>query len=220
MKVSPQGIAFLVAHEGIVPAPYFDSVGVLTYGIGHTAAAGEPNPASLPRGMPDDLDAGLRDAFDVFRRDLDRYAADVERAFTVPLNQHEFDAAVSFHFNTGAIGRATWVNHVNAGRRTSATASIMNWRKPAEIIPRREAERDLFFAGDYGNTRATVWNVTEAGRVVWKPARTLDAAEIVSLLGREASPTTPDEALAIRLAATEEKHAAMKAEIAAILEKY
>jgi hypothetical protein len=36
MRVSPQGIAELASHEGIVPYPYLDSVGVWTLGIGHT----------------------------------------------------------------------------------------------------------------------------------------------------------------------------------------
>ena len=30
MKTSDKGIAFLVAHEGVVPGPYLDSVGVWT----------------------------------------------------------------------------------------------------------------------------------------------------------------------------------------------
>ncbi|WP_415128195.1 hypothetical protein [Paracoccus sp. (in: a-proteobacteria)] len=51
MQVSDKGVAFLVAHEGIVPGPYLDGVGVWTFGIGHTAAAGAPIPKDLPRGM-------------------------------------------------------------------------------------------------------------------------------------------------------------------------
>ncbi|MGW7506109.1 lysozyme, partial [Streptomyces albidoflavus] len=80
MRVSDKGIAFLVAHEGVVPGPYLDSVGVWTWGVGHTAAAGAPIPSAMPRGMPADLDAALREVFMVFRRDLAKYEADVERA--------------------------------------------------------------------------------------------------------------------------------------------
>ena len=40
MKTSDAGLFALALHEGIVPAPYKDSVGVLTYGIGHTLGAG------------------------------------------------------------------------------------------------------------------------------------------------------------------------------------
>ena len=42
LNFSPRGIVALASHEGLVPGPYQDSVGVWTYGIGHTAAAGKP----------------------------------------------------------------------------------------------------------------------------------------------------------------------------------
>ena len=190
MKTSDKGIAFLVAHEGVVPGPYLDSVSVWTFGIGHTKAAGSPDPASLPRGMPADLDAALREVFTVFRRDLAKYEADVERALgRTPAAQHEFDAAVSFHFNTGAIGRAAWVDLWKRGQKADAARSMLaNWRKPAEIIGRRTAERDLFLTGSYGTDKATVWQVNTDGKVVWKQARRLSQDDILRLMG-EVSPS-------------------------------
>ncbi|WP_435168329.1 lysozyme [Falsirhodobacter sp. 1013] len=106
MQVSDRGLVALMQHEGIVPAPYADSVGILTYGIGHTAAAGDPDPATLPMGMPADLDAALAEVAAVFRGDIARYTADVPKAVKVPLAPHELDALASFHYNTGAIARA------------------------------------------------------------------------------------------------------------------
>lgn len=185
MQTSDRGIAALVAHEGIVPGPYWDSAKppVLTWGIGHTAAAGAPIPANLPRGMPADLDATLREVFAVFRRDLARYEADVARAIgSTPCAQHEFDAAVSFHFNTGAIARAAWVDLWKSGRRTEAARSMLvNWRRPASIIERREAEQTLFLSGDYGKGQAAVWNVSAAGKV-GRLLRTLSQEEILTLM--------------------------------------
>ena len=72
MHMTDRGLLALVRHEGLVPGPYLDVKQVWTFGIGHTAAAGPPNPATMPRGMPDDLDAGIREAFRVFRADLAR----------------------------------------------------------------------------------------------------------------------------------------------------
>ena len=46
MKTSDAGIIALISHEGIVPGPYKDSKGILTYGVGHTKAAGAPDPGS------------------------------------------------------------------------------------------------------------------------------------------------------------------------------
>ena len=107
MQMTERGLLALAGHEGVVPAPYRDSTGTWTFGIGHTAAAGPPDPAEMPRGMPADLDAGIVEAFRVFRADLARYEAEVLAAVTVPLAPHEFDALVSFHYNTGGIARAS-----------------------------------------------------------------------------------------------------------------
>ena len=189
MRVSPQGVAFIAAHEGIVPAPYFDSVGVLTWGVGHTSAAGPPEPASMPMDMPANLDAAVTEALRVFARDLERYAAEVEQTVNVPMAQHEFDAAVSFHYNTGAIGRATWVDQWNAGKKAAAGGSIMNWSKPPEIIPRRKAEQTLWRTGDYGKTTAAVWGTDGNGRVIWKPLRTLTQADLAAPI---TSPRPPE----------------------------
>jgi lysozyme len=184
--ISPRGIATLVAHEGIVPGPYLDSVGVWTWGIGHTAAAGAPDPAKMPPGMPADLDVALLEVFDQFARDLPVYEADVRAAFTVPLAQHEFDAAVSFHYNTGAIARAEWVSQFNHGKRDAAITAILNWRSPAEIIPRRMAEQRLFRDGTYPDKSAPVWGVTEAGRVVWQVQRALSVEDVLAMLPHRA----------------------------------
>jgi len=51
-----------------------------------------------------------------FERDLGRYADDVARALgDAPTTQPQFDALVSFHYNTGAIARATLTKRHRAG---------------------------------------------------------------------------------------------------------
>ena len=71
-KMSDRGLLALARHEGLVPAPYLDVKSVWTFGIGHTAAAGAPDPATMPRGMPADLDTAIRESFRLFRADLAR----------------------------------------------------------------------------------------------------------------------------------------------------
>src|SRR5690606_16086765 len=144
MCMTDRGLLALVRHEGLVPGPYLDVKQIWTFGIGHTTAAGPPDPARMPRGMPADLDAGIREAFWVFRADLPRYEATVLRAVKVPLAPPEVDALVSFHYNTGGIARAALTKHLNAGNRAAAADAFMGWLKPAAIRSRREAERDLF----------------------------------------------------------------------------
>lgn len=182
MKTSDAGIFALALHEGIVPAPYKDSVGVWTYGIGHTLGAGYPDPSKMARGMPDNIDAALRDVFDLFRGDIAKYEAAVNRAVKVPVTQAQFDALVSFHYNTGAIARASFVKKLNAGDEVGAAAGMMAWSKPASIIARRKAEQTLFARGIYPTGTATVWKVDSNGRVIWKTAKRLTKDQVLALL--------------------------------------
>lgn len=123
--------------------PYRDSVGVWTFGIGHTASAGAPDPAKMPRGEA----RPITEVMQVFSRDLKRFEDRVNDAVKVPLKQHEFDSLVSFDFNTGGIHRARLTKLLNEGRRVEAADAFMGWSKPKEIILRREKEMHLFHTG-------------------------------------------------------------------------
>jgi lysozyme len=188
MKMTDRGLLALLRHEGVVPGPYRDAKGVWTFGVGHTAAAGPPDPAAMPRGMPADTQAGIREAIRVFRADLAACEADVLRAVTVALAPHEFDALVSFHYNTGGIARAALTRHLNAGDRAAAARAFLNWRRPASIIPRRKAERDLFRHGRYPAGTIPVWAVDGDGRVDFsRPVRRLTGDEALALARGPAS---------------------------------
>jgi lysozyme len=189
MRTSDRGLLALIRHEGVVPGPYLDVKGVWTFGIGHTAAAGPPDPAAMPRGMPADLAAGICEAFRAFRVDLACYEDEVLRAVKVALEPHEFDALVSFHYNTGGIARATLTKALNAADRAAAADAFMNWLKPAALRPRREAERDLFRHGRYQTGTLPVWAVDAGGRVDFsKPLRRLTETEALALLRPAATP--------------------------------
>jgi lysozyme len=160
----------LISHEAIVLRRYKDSLGNWTIGVGHTRGAGYPDPMKVSKKIT------VRQAVLLFKKDLNAYVNDVNNAFTVPLSQHQFDAAVSFHFNTGAIKKASWVRHVNNGRyliaRDSIKSGMMAWRKPKEIIKRREREHALFFNGDYSaGNHVMVYSADKEGRVLWRKGR-------------------------------------------------
>jgi len=141
--------------------------------------------------MPVDLDAGIREAFRRFCSDIVAYEAEVLRAVKVPLEPHEFDALVSFHYNTGGIAKASLTRHLNAGNRAAATQGFMGWLRPAAIRTRREAERDLFRDGRYPTGTIPVWAVDRNGRVDFsRPVRRLTEAEALALL-RPASVRVP-----------------------------
>lgn len=165
MKISDKGVLEIAEHEGIVPGPYLDSVGVWTWGVGHTSAAGGPNPAQMQRGMPADVDAAVLDALRLFDEDLDKYEGRVNKAVKVPLKQHQFDALVSFDFNTGGIFAAKLTAALNRGDMSGN--GFMGWLKPKEIIKRRKAEQALFRTGDYdaNGDSIPIWRVDEHGRL-------------------------------------------------------
>ena len=178
MKVSDKGVVEIAEHEGIVPAPYRDSVGVVTFVVGHTAAAGGLDPAEMSGAMPtgDLLTAAVDRAILLFRDDLEKYEERVNSAVNVPLKQHEFDALVSFDFNTGGIHRAKLTKAINAGDKSGA--GFMGWLKPPEIRKRRTAEMKLFQTGDYDANGSTV--------PIWG---TDGALELTGIVGQVSGPS-------------------------------
>lgn len=82
--------------------------------------------------------------------DLIRFAADVARAIgPAPTTPAQFDALTSFHYNTGAIARATLTRLHCAGDSAGAAAEFGKWihaggRKLAGLVRRRAAEAALY----------------------------------------------------------------------------
>lgn len=192
MKTSLKGILEIAEHEGIVPAPYRDSVGVWTFGIGHTAAAGGLDPREMNSAMPKNVDAAVDRAISIFRDDLAKYEARVNAAIKVPLKQHQFDALVSFDFNTGGIYRANLTKQINAGDMSGE--GFMGWLRPPEIKSRRTAEYRLFRTGDYDHNGDTIpiWKTNGAGNLAGI-LRTMSGNELAKRLGRTATPAqSPD----------------------------
>lgn len=163
----------LVGHEAIVLTRYKDSVGVWTIGVGHTKAAGGIDPATFMGEL------SLDEAMILFEKDVARYVADVNSVLKRPVSQTQFDALVSFHYNTGAIKRASLVTRINAGDMTGAANGFMAWIKPPEIIGRRTKEHDLFAFGKYSHGGfANIYPATPEGRVVWNKPRRVDLRKL------------------------------------------
>jgi lysozyme len=173
-RTSNKGLMEIIAHEAIVLSPYRDVKDIWTIGVGHTAMAGGINPVKFKGQLT------LARALHIFRTDLAKYEKRVTKAFTRPLAQHEFDAAVSFDFNTGAIDRATWVETFNAGNHELAIQQIMNWQKPPQIIPRRQKEQRLFASGHYSSSgTAMVYPASKTGAVLWNAGKRVDLAGLL-----------------------------------------
>ena len=86
-------------------------------------------------------------------RDVARHAAEVAAAVgDARTTQNQFDALVSFHFNTGAIGRATLTRKHRAGDYEGAVREFARWNRAAGrvlagLTRRRAAEAALYRGG-------------------------------------------------------------------------
>ena len=152
IRISPEGIALIKAFEGCArrrsdglieaypdPASRGDP---WTIGWGATGVGIGPGTVWTQA----QCDARLA-------ADLARYAAKVAAALgDAPTSQRQFDALVSFHYNTGAIARATLTKRHRADDHASAAAEFARWNKAAGkvmkgLVRRRGAEAALYRKG-------------------------------------------------------------------------
>lgn len=149
MQTSAQGIAALELEEGVVLRAYRDSVGVWTIGAGLTAASGVVKPKA---GMVITKEEATKLLQQALRA---RYEPAVEVAMSTVIgaavsrpNQHEFDAGLSFHWNLGAIARASWVKAWKAkASRAEIRSRLVAWSKAGgKVLPGLTARREREFA--------------------------------------------------------------------------
>lgn len=142
MITSPNGRKFVEGWEGLFLHAYDDGTGTWTIGYGHTTAAG------LPRVYPG-MVITAHQADSILSSDLASVEADVNQHVKVPLNQNQFDALVSFDFNTGGLDRSSVLGAVNAKNFTAVPADLLKWvyaggRVLRGLVNRRTAEGRLF----------------------------------------------------------------------------
>lgn len=137
----------IASHEAIVRQAYKDSEGIWTWSIGITSRSGhkvEPY-IKKPQSMQKCVDAYI----ELLEK---KYIPQVLKAFKdYSLTREQFAAAISFHWNTGKIGTATWVKNVRNGNMKKARDNFMLYKIPASIISRRKKEAALFFDGVWSN---------------------------------------------------------------------
>lgn len=89
--------------------------------------------------------------------DVEQREARVRRLVGIGLKQHEFDALVSFEFNTGRLRTSTLLRRLNAGDRDGASREFMKWcsakvggdlKRLPGLVKRRTCEQHLFLTGE------------------------------------------------------------------------
>ena len=153
MIISPAGIELIQAFESCLkPVPgrdgffksYYDPVGVLTIGWGHT----NHHPPRIER----DTVWSQEECDQALDRDLDIFEEQVERLAEVELQQCEFDALVSWSYNTGGPKTATLWKRVNAEQRRQVPVELAKWNRGGGRIlrglTRRRKAEALMFVGE------------------------------------------------------------------------
>ena len=144
LKTSADGRRFIEAFEKLELAAYQDSQGVWTIGYGHTAEAGGPKVYPGMRCSEWEADQWLSD-------DLGRVEGTVMLCIQVPLYQYQFDALVSFEFNTGDLRKSSIDDKINKGRNWAAMETLELYVHGAVhhnvlrgLVRRRKGERAMF----------------------------------------------------------------------------
>ena len=148
MQTSPKGIAVLELEEGVVLKAYRCPAGRWTIGAGLTAASGVVTPKP---GMV----ISRTEASALLAKALNRNYEPSVRVEMPGAAQHEFDGGVSFHFNTGAIKRASWVKAWRSKAWGAVENGLRAWNKGGGrvlpgLVKRRDREFRMIRFADYG----------------------------------------------------------------------
>jgi lysozyme len=144
MAVNKETLELIKTFEGLELIAYYDPVGVLTIGYGHTNMAGPPK---IVPGMR----ITAQEASDILMNDLKKYEAAVSKHVKVPLNQNQYGALVSFTYNLGEgnLSKSTLVKKLNVKDYEGAANEFPKWNKAGGkvlkgLVRRRAAEQALF----------------------------------------------------------------------------
>lgn len=145
MKTNQAGLDLIKHYESFRSAPYLCPAGVATIGFGSTRYADGRKVTMVDRPLTEE------EAEELLMATLVSYERDVEVLVTVPLNEDQFSALVSFAYNLGstALKGSTLLKKLNAGDYLGAADEFRKWVKGGGqtlpgLVRRRESERSLF----------------------------------------------------------------------------
>jgi uncharacterized protein (TIGR02594 family) len=166
--MSAPGYAVVESFEGRSLVAYRDEVGVWTIGFGNTNDEADVLGFTIKAGVT----ITAAQASQLLRAAMVRKYDPAVNAHMGPnVTQPAFDAGDGFHYNTGAIGRASWVKSYVAGDLTAVHSQIMQWNKAggnvlAGLTRRRNREWEMISAGNYGPEGANAARDINTGQPV------------------------------------------------------
>jgi lysozyme len=142
-RISDRGLDLVKHFEGLHLKAYKDPVGIRTIGWGHTGLKHKDGTVHAGRSITRDK------AEELLRYDMGVFEKRVNSLVKVPLTSDQFDALVSFDFNTGGLHKSTLLTKLNASDYNGAADEFLKWDKAGGrtlrgLTRRRKSERNLF----------------------------------------------------------------------------
>jgi GH24 family phage-related lysozyme (muramidase) len=144
MQISNKGLDLIKFYEGLELEAYKCAAGVLTIGYGWTHDVKEGDTITEER------------AEELLREGIVQYENAVHDLVDVPLEQHQFDALVSWVYNLGKanLAASTLLKKVNAQEFDEVPDQIRRWNKAGGkvlegLTKRRESEAKLWSTGEF-----------------------------------------------------------------------
>lgn len=146
-RTNQNGLLLIKSFEGLRLQAYRDAVGIWTIGYGTT------------RNVQPNMRISEDEAEQFLQEDLNRFEQAINSSVSVPINDNQFAALVSFTYNvgSGALRSSTLLKLLNARHDLRRTADeFPRWNKAggrelAGLTRRRRAERALFLGEDFHN---------------------------------------------------------------------
>jgi lysozyme len=172
MNISPKGLDLIKKWEGCELEAYLDPVGIPTIGYGTIAY-----PDGREVAMGDRITKEQADGF--LMHECASFCARVEELVTVPLNQNQFDALVSFAYNVGggALGGSTLLRKLNQSDYAGAASEFLQWNKGkvngqmveiSGLTNRRKDEKAVFESSQAGGQPVQIdTSPTPQQQVTW-----------------------------------------------------
>lgn len=132
LKISGAGLVSLALLEGFSGGAYRDTVGVWTLGFGETKGVTATSTTTPPKAMK----RFIVSVDDEHGRGMKKCMGNIE------LEQHQYDAFLSFTYNIGVAGfcQSVTLQYLKQGKINEACKAMSGWYKPKEIIGRRNKE--------------------------------------------------------------------------------
>lgn len=158
-RMSFKGIHHLTVSEGKRNKMYKDVGGKPTIGVGHLLTPEELETGVIVIAGEEVVWVhGLTDeqVHNLLMQDVVDHESAVREVVKVPLEQHQFDALVSFVYNVGAhaFRKSTLLKKLNLGLYESVPGQLARWNKVdgevvRGLVNRRNREIDLWRSGLY-----------------------------------------------------------------------